>query len=152
MGLEMWYGRRPGVARVMINQMQLSPMSQVIYIWRQLLKYSYYFWCNDYYKFGFRPFSSDIFLTKIDALGNVLWANGAGTSSYDNASCLSIDAANQYCDGGSFNGAAISFVQQTLSNSGADAVFAVKYNPSGSVIWAVTSDTGNTSITSIVPN
>jgi hypothetical protein len=78
---------------------------------------------------------SDIYVAKYDPSGNVLWANRAGGWGGDVGIGISTDdSMNVYVTG--FYSSSILFGSTTLSNAGSADVFMVKYNASGSVIWA----------------
>lgn len=83
---------------------------------------------------------ADMYITKYDASGNVLWAKRAGGSLEDEASSVSTDAAGNIYVVGFFQSNTITFGSTTLTN--ADGVsftydmFIVKYDGSGNVVWA----------------
>src|SRR2546427_309815 len=73
--------------------------------------------------------SGDAFLRKYDASGNVLWTRQFGSSDFDQADNVAVDASGAYVAGvtaGAFPG-------QTSAGS-ADA-FVIKYDTSGNVLW-----------------
>jgi len=78
----------------------------------------------------------NIFLAKYDSSGNVLWAKSAGGNSDDEGYSIASDAlANVYITG-YFQSPAITFGSYTLANAGGQDIFVVKYDSSGSVLWA----------------
>ncbi len=79
----------------------------------------------------------DIFITKYDVLGNVLWAKNAGGNGDDFAYSISINAGNVFITG-SFRSSTLVFGTTTLTNTagGWDNVFIAKYDASGNVLWA----------------
>ena len=79
---------------------------------------------------------SDIYIAKLDAGGNYLWAKSAG-SFYDNeyGYKMTLDAADNLLLSGNFHGS-ISFEGNTLTTNGGEDMFVVKMTPSGSVLWA----------------
>ncbi len=80
--------------------------------------------------------NSDIFIVKYDALGNVIWAKSAGGTAADGVTGITTDASgNVYITGG-FQSPTISFGTASLTNSGINNVFIVKYDALGNVIWA----------------
>ncbi len=85
--------------------------------------------------------NSDIFLTKYNPAGNVLWAKRAGGISYDKSSVIALDNNENIYWGGSFGDSLIILDTITVTNS-AGSIFISKYNPTGNVIWAI--GTGNT--------
>src|SRR2546426_439575 len=73
--------------------------------------------------------SGDAFLRKYDASGNVLWTRQFGSSDFDQADNVAVDASGAYVAGvtaGAFPG-------QTSAGS-ADA-FVIKYDTSGNDLW-----------------
>jgi hypothetical protein len=78
----------------------------------------------------------DIFLTKYDANGNVLWATTAGGVSADFASSIALDASGNIYMTGYFYSPVITFGSTTLTNAGIYDIFLVKYHANGNVIWA----------------
>jgi hypothetical protein len=80
--------------------------------------------------------SNNICLVKYDASGNVVWVRksvGAGTHfGYG----VSLDPSGNANITGGFSGSTIAFGSTTLTNTGADDVFVVKYDASGNVTWA----------------
>jgi hypothetical protein len=79
--------------------------------------------------------SDDLFLTKFDPLGNVLWAKRSGTSNTERSFSLATDLNNNVVITGGFYGSSITFASTTLSGSGGN-VFIAKYDPLGNVLWA----------------
>ena len=89
----------------------------------------------------------DVFLTKYDAAGNVIWARSAGGGNNDYSSEVVVDGGGHAYITGRFSSASMSFGASNLINtkggSGSD-VFVAKYDPSGNVLWAInTGGTGN---------
>jgi hypothetical protein len=82
--------------------------------------------------------SSDIFIAKYDATGNVLWLKGAGGISTDYATGIDIDASGNILVLGEFKSPSITFGTTTLINSGSTTndLFIVKYDINGNVVWA----------------
>jgi len=81
---------------------------------------------------------ADLYLTKFDANGNVLWAKSAGGTGDDLPFAIAVDVwGNSYVTG-YFSGPTITFGSTTLTNAsaGSNDVFIVKYGASGNVIWA----------------
>lgn len=79
----------------------------------------------------------DMFITKYDALGNVLWAKNAGGIGLDRGSSTATDVyGNVYVLGTYYNSSSIVFGAITLTNAGIRDIFIVKYDASGNVIWA----------------
>lgn len=60
--------------------------------------------------------TSDIFLSKYDAFGNVLWAKSAGGMDWDEVFSLDVDASGNNYIGGRFRSSTLSFGSTTLTN------------------------------------
>ena len=82
--------------------------------------------------------SSDIFIVKYDANGNVLWAKSAGGSANDVGYGIAIDGSGNVYMTGSFLSSSISFggINLTIAKTGTEDMFIVKYDPSGTALWA----------------
>lgn len=82
--------------------------------------------------------SSDMFVAKLDANGNTLWAKSGGGTGGDRGLGVAVDASNNVFVSGGFNSNSISFGSGGLTNAGTNTsdVFIVKYNASGNVQWA----------------
>ena len=82
----------------------------------------------------------DIFLTKYDASGNVVWAKRAGGASYDYANSVAVDASGNIYVTGYFTSDTAWFGTHILLNSGgtddSEDMFIAKYTPSGTLLWA----------------
>jgi hypothetical protein len=78
----------------------------------------------------------DIFLVKYDGNGNVLWARSAGGSDNDEALSVAVDASGNAFIAGVFRSSTITFGSHSLTNSGLDDMFIVKYDTAGNVLWA----------------
>ncbi len=79
--------------------------------------------------------SDDIFLVKLDPLGNVLWAVSAGGLLFDEGSAVTTDNNNNIIITGSFSGDAF-FGSLLLTSSGSSDVFTAKYSSDGIALWA----------------
>lgn len=79
---------------------------------------------------------SDIFLSKYDVNGNILWAKSMGGSKEDNAMSIAVDAADNLYVAGSFESSTINFDSTVLTNVGECNLFLTKYDSSGNVLWA----------------
>ncbi|MEI6854052.1 MAG: T9SS type A sorting domain-containing protein [Bacteroidota bacterium] len=77
--------------------------------------------------------SIDMFLTKLDTSGNVIWARSAGGTNNDDARSVAVDPWNNVFITGYETSPSISFDSYTFVNTGS---FLVKYNTNGLVIWA----------------
>ena len=78
----------------------------------------------------------DIFLVKYDNNGNEIWAKSAGEIDYEYSNCISIDPSGNIYSVGSFSSSTVTFGTTTLTNSGSNDIFIVKYNTNGTVLWA----------------
>jgi hypothetical protein len=86
------------------------------------------------------PGYNDIFLAKIDANGNILWAKSSGGTTDDYATSISVDASGNTYVAGYFKSSSISFGSITLLNTDNSGNyydgFLVKYDVSGNELWA----------------
>jgi hypothetical protein len=84
--------------------------------------------------------TSDIFITKYDVSGNVLWARSAGGADSDYGSSVSTDASGNVYMSGNFNSLTITFGSTTLTNAdntgNSQDIFIVKYDAAGNLLWA----------------
>ncbi|HEX6428217.1 MAG TPA: SBBP repeat-containing protein, partial [Niastella sp.] len=83
---------------------------------------------------------SDIFVSKLDASGNLLWAKSMGSSSVDEGVSLAVDAVGNVYTVGLFNGT-VDFdpgvgTQNLTAASGTSDVFVSKLDASGNYVWA----------------
>jgi len=78
----------------------------------------------------------DMFLAKLDANGNYLWAKMVGSDKDDKAYGLTTDASGNCFVTGYFTSASLSFGGTLLTNTGATDVFIAKFSSDGSVLWA----------------
>jgi hypothetical protein len=82
----------------------------------------------------------NVFLAKYDPSGNVLWAKSSVGSMNDRASAICTDASGNSYITGLFSSSTAVFGSYTLTNSGTYNSFVVKYDPSGNVLWARSSN------------
>ncbi|MDD4149008.1 MAG: SBBP repeat-containing protein [Bacteroidales bacterium] len=79
----------------------------------------------------------EIFVAKFDESGNVLWAKNAVGSQDDFVTSVATDQNGDIYVTGYFNSLTIDFGTKTLTNTGLNDVFIVKYNgDTGEVMWA----------------
>jgi len=78
---------------------------------------------------------NDMFIVKYDASGTVVWAKSAGGSTYDLGNCIVTDINGNNYVGGNFYGT-ITFGSTTLTSAGDSDAFIVKYDASGTALWA----------------
>jgi len=83
------------------------------------------------------PFSSYAFLAVYDTQGNLLWATSAGQSDPNRITALASDTTGHIIAVGSFTGSTIAFGNVSLSNVGYADAFVVKYDPTGTPLWAL---------------
>lgn len=77
----------------------------------------------------------DIFITKCDSDGNVLWFTTAGGLGYDEAHGVTLDTAGNIYTTGLFTQTA-TFGQFTLTSRGNQDAFDMKCDPTGKILWA----------------
>jgi hypothetical protein len=84
--------------------------------------------------------SDDIFIVKYDTTGNVLWANGTGSTGSDSGYGITTDAIGNVYGAGFFGGPFITFggftLTNTISTGNSADIFILKYDSSGNVLWA----------------
>ena len=84
--------------------------------------------------------SDDIFVSKLDASGNFVWAKNMGGSSVDVGIFIAVDAAGNVYTTGTFRGTADLNPDAgifSLTSAGLDDIFISKLNASGNFIWAI---------------
>lgn len=79
--------------------------------------------------------SMDAFIVKYNASGNVLWAQGAGGGTNDEAYSLGADHSGNIYVAGYFTQPA-NFGTIKLTSAGISDAFLAKYDPSGNIVWA----------------
>jgi hypothetical protein len=78
----------------------------------------------------------DIFLVKYNASGNVLWAKSVVGGQIDYAYDLTVDTSGDVIITGTFTSNSLTFGTITLTNTGSNDAYVVKYNSLGNVVWA----------------
>ncbi len=78
---------------------------------------------------------TNIFITKYDAIGNVLWAKSVAGNADDYGVGVSTDGSGNVYLTGSY-GYTLTFGTTILSNTGSAEFFIAKYDASGNVLWA----------------
>jgi hypothetical protein len=82
---------------------------------------------------------ADVFLSKLDAGGNFIWAKRFGGVTEDYGEALAVDAVNNFYVGGYFNGTADFDPgpgNTNLTAAGDYDCFISKFDPSGNLLWA----------------
>jgi hypothetical protein len=80
--------------------------------------------------------SSDVYTTKTDASGNVLWANSAGGGLNDYGLGITRDNAGNVIVTGNFLSSTLIAGPDTLHSNGYYDVLIMKYNAGGALLWA----------------
>ena len=83
--------------------------------------------------------TADIYISKLDASGNFVWAKGFGDVSGDFGFSVKVDASGNVYTTGSFSGLIVFNTGSgnfLLNSSGGTDVFVVKFNASGVFTWA----------------
>jgi hypothetical protein len=104
--------------------------------------------------FNLTAIVTDIFVSKLDASGNFLWAKSMGGAGQDQGSSIAVDASgNVYTTGyfmgrGDFDPGPGIFNLTPLNNSGNQEIFISKLDASGNFLWAknmgsIGNDVGN---------
>jgi len=79
--------------------------------------------------------ASDIFIAKMDADGNWLWATQAGGSGVDHGQGIAIDDyGNSYVSGDFYE--TVTFGSHSLTSSGGSDIFVAKMDSNGNWLWA----------------
>ncbi len=81
--------------------------------------------------------SSDIFLVKYDASGNVVWAKKEGGNYNDNGYSVCTDGSGNVILAGQFLDISITIGSTILPNSSVFDIFLAKYDGAGNVLWAI---------------
>ncbi|MBD2075896.1 DUF4347 domain-containing protein [Phormidium sp. FACHB-592] len=84
--------------------------------------------------------SNDIFVSKLDASGNFVWAKSMGGSDYDRALVISVDGSGNVHTTGTFGGTADfdpgTGIMSLTSVSNSRDIFVSKLDTNGSFVWA----------------
>jgi hypothetical protein len=78
----------------------------------------------------------DVFLTELDASGNILWARSYGETSSEIGSCVCVNQDNEIFLGGHFSSPTFTIAATTLTNSGSSDFFIAKCDAGGNLLWA----------------
>ncbi len=80
--------------------------------------------------------SADIFLTKYNSTGNVVWAKSAGGTATEWGYSVITDVSGNIYITGYFASPTLQFGTFTLTNAGGLDLYITKYSPSGNLLWA----------------
>ncbi len=76
----------------------------------------------------------DVFLTKYNNLGQLLWVRQGGGTGSNIANSVAVDSSENIVIAGEFT-SSITFQDTMLTSSGSNDVFVAKYRPDGSLSW-----------------
>ncbi len=79
--------------------------------------------------------ASDIFVAKLDSLGNAIWSKRFGDASSQSALAVGIDTMGGIYVGGSMAGK-VDFDGTILTSAGVEDAFLAKFEPNGDLAWA----------------
>lgn len=91
--------------------------------------------------------SSDVFVARYSADGQLLWAKGAGGTSEDRARSVAFDGAGNILVAGGFNTSIVFDTGSITSTRKSFEIFVAKYGATGSVFWARSPGTSATDTT-----
>lgn len=95
---------------------------------------------SDPFNFGTSSFNNngnnDVFISKLDFNGNVIWVKTAGSTMHEYPYDIITDNNGNVYLSGSFSSPTLSFGTTTLVNDSLISGFIVKYDTFGNVIWA----------------
>ncbi len=78
----------------------------------------------------------DMFICKYDTSGNIMWAKNTGGTLQDRGENIAVDTSGHILVAGWFYSTSMIFASDTLQNFNGNDMFVVKYDTSGSEIWA----------------
>ncbi len=81
----------------------------------------------------------NVILIKYDSNGNVIWVKTSTGNCLFSTDCISTDLAGNSYVSGTFSSPNIVFGTYTLTNTGSESPFIVKYDYNGNVLWAQSS-------------
>ena len=92
----------------------------------------------------------DIFVSKLDALGNFVWTKQWGGTSAENSYSIAVDASGNVLTTGSFQSSTVDFDPGpgtfNLTSTGNRDIFVSKLDASGNFVWATSMGGGGTSV------
>ena len=80
--------------------------------------------------------TSDLFLAKYDAAGNIIWALSAGGLGSEEAYAVKTNNAGEVILTGWFSSTSLTIGSYTLANAGGNDIFIAKFDSLGNVLWA----------------
>ena len=86
---------------------------------------------------------ADIFATKLDSSGNLIWARSAGGVDNDFARSIATDSIGDVYIAGNFTSTSFTFGPNTLAGTSGAKVFIAEYNPDGEAVGAFTEYSGS---------
>ncbi len=88
---------------------------------------------------------NDVFIAKLDAMGNVIWAHRAGGRGSDQGRSVCVSESRDIYVAGSFQSDSIVFGSITLFNNNPSKyqLFVVKYDVDGNAVWAGSNNGSN---------
>ncbi len=85
-----------------------------------------------------RLVESDIFVAKLDSMGNHLWSQAFGGTRSEIANTVAMDASDNVIIGGLFSSLDLDLGGGILVNRGSNDVFIGKFDPDGNYLWSQT--------------
>jgi len=82
-------------------------------------------------------FTACAFVAVYDVQGTLLWASSAGSADPNRITSLAADTAGNLIAVGTFSASSLAFGSIVLTNAGFSDAFVVKYDPSGTPLWAL---------------
>jgi hypothetical protein len=84
--------------------------------------------------------SYDLFVVKLDTLGNTMWAESIGSTGLESGSNIIFDNSGNFYLTGAFNSPSVIIggIAYNNTSAGSNDVFLIKYNPNGTVLWTRT--------------
>jgi len=82
------------------------------------------------------PAYDDVYVIRMDAASNVLWAKSHGSMNLDVVYGVSTNSNGDILMSGGFSGPEITFGTETLISQGDQDMFLLQYNSAGDVIWS----------------
>lgn len=82
---------------------------------------------------------TDVFVQKLDAAGNLVWAISMGGSSFETGRAIAVDASENVYVTGNFSGTADfdpGIGVLSMTSLGLEDIFVCKLDPSGALLWA----------------